>query len=193
MEKEKEKLRWEKVNYFLIQDFSNNWNHLKIVNTHVMNDTPLDLDYSHTINSQHSEGFINSSMTPGSIFNEITSIIHELESNKNLLTNKHKIQTNLSYNFNYFRNLILVIDFTERLNLNDYKPTRHKFLFKKLESFIKNFFKYNFISTITVVFIKDSQANIMSIFNNDPNIIIENLKREEDAKGFSSIYNALLV
>lgn len=108
-------------------------------------------------------------------------------------SNRSKLSNNLSYNFNYFRNLIIVLDMSERMTLNDYKPNRHKFLFKKLETFIVNFFKYNYLSTITVISIKNYLATLISPFSNDPNVILENLKKEIEPEGSPSIYNALNV
>jgi hypothetical protein len=123
----------------------------------------------------------------------LTTPINDLNTFREEQSNKTKLSKNLSYNFNYFRNLIIVIDMTERMTLNDYKPNRHKFLFKKLENFIVNFFKYNYLSTITVISIKNYLATLISPFSNDPNVILENLKKESEPEGFPSIYNALNV
>jgi hypothetical protein len=123
----------------------------------------------------------------------ITSQVDDLVTYKEEQTNKTKLTKNLSYKFNYFRNLIIVIDLTERMGMNDYKPTRHKFLFKKLENLIVNFFKYNFLSTITIITVKNYLATISSPFSNDPNVILENLRKETEPEGFPSIYNALTV
>lgn len=123
----------------------------------------------------------------------ITSSLDEIEILKSENCNKQKLSTNLSYNFNYFRNLIIVLDMTEKMNMNDIKPTRQKFLYKKIENFITNYFKYNYISTITIITMRDYIATITSVSSNDPAIIIENLKKEEEPQGFPSISNALTV
>lgn len=115
--------------------------------------------------------------------------INEVLNNINLT--KKTYYENVNYSYNFFRNLIIVIDFSENMNLNDYKPTRHKFLFHKLESLINNFFKYNFISSITIVSMKNYLSNIVSSINNDPHSILENLNKDKEPEGFPSIYNAL--
>ena len=106
---------------------------------------------------------------------------------------KNKLANNLNNNFNYLRNLIIVIDFTENLNNNDYKPNRHHFLFQKLEYFIHNFFEYNYLSTITIITMKDYLATISSTCSSEPDKIIANLGKLTNPEGFSSIYNALNV
>ena len=54
-------------------------------------------------------------------------------------------------------------------------------------------FKYNLISTITIITIKNYLATISSPYSNDPALIIENLRKESEPEGFPSIYNALTV
>ena len=63
---------------------------------------------------------------------------------------------------------------TENMINNDYVPTRQKFLFEKIEKFVSDFFNYNYLSTISILTIKNYLTNIISTFSNDPNYIIEN-------------------
>ena len=121
----------------------------------------------------------------------LSTHIECLEKSKDELANKNKIYTNLNYNLNFFRNLVIVIDFTEKMIINDFKPSRHKFLLKKIENFIINFFKYNFMSTITIITIKNSIATLTSPYSSDPDFHLENLRKEITPEGFPSIYNAL--
>jgi hypothetical protein len=119
---------------------------------------------------------------------QITTNLHDQIPSQN-----NELLKNLSYKYNFFRNLIIVIDFTEKLNANDYKPNRFSFLYKKLEYLISNYFKFNLISTISVISMKNYLASLTSPFSNDSSKIIENLKKESCPEGFPSIYNALNV
>ena len=76
---------------------------------------------------------------------------------------------------------------------NDYVPTRQKFLFEKIEKFVSDFFNYNYLSTISILTIKNYLTNIISTFSNDPNYIIENLRKEIKPEGYPSLINALSV
>ena len=174
----------------IAKDFTHNWSILKNINVNLMS-LSMDSDNNHIMNPEK-EGL--SAMNEAiSNIEGITTSMDDIENLKNEINNKNKIQNNISYNFNYFRNLIIVVDLTERMNINDYKPTRHKYLFKKLENFITNFFKYNLLSTITIIKLKDYTASIGCTYSSDPVIIIQSLKKQEEPQGFPSIYNALSV
>ena len=161
---EREKLKWEK-------DFSHNWNMLKYVNIE---------------NNQNTNMLVDS--------NEDGLLISNTK-NKNICVmneslNKIKME-NLNYSFNFNRNLIIVIDLSENLALNDFRPTRHKVLFQKLEHLINNYFKYNIVSTITILTMNDYTTQICSPLSSNPVQIISNLKKEQQTNRYPSIYNAL--
>jgi len=150
----------------------------------------MDSDKNHIVSGKKEVSILNEYM---SNISGITTALDDFKIHEIEATNKTKLSSNLSYNVNYFRNLILVIDLTEMMNMNDYKPNRQKFLYKKLEYLINNFFSYNHVSTITVITIKNHLATISSTFSNDPTQIISNLYKEQEAEGVPSIFNALNV
>jgi hypothetical protein len=135
----------------------------------------------------HSQSLTYPNETISRIAEITTSFCDEIPSQKN------ELLKNLSYKYNFFRNLIIVIDFTEKFKTNDYKPNRYLFLYEKLEYLINNYFKYNLISTISVITMKNYIASLTSPFSNDPSKIIENLKKDSTPEGYPSIYNALNV
>ncbi len=150
----------------------------------------MDSESNHIVSGKKEVSILNEYM---SNIAGITTALDDFKINEIEATNKIKLWKNLSYNVNYFRNLILVIDLTEMMNMNDYKPNRQKFLYKKLEYLINNFFSYNHVSTITIITIKNHLATITSNFSNDPTQIISNLYKEQEAEGFPSIFNTLNV
>jgi hypothetical protein len=150
----------------------------------------MDSESKHIVSRKKEVSIVNEAMSNTA---EITTVLDDFKINESEITNKIKLTNNLSYNLNFFRNLILVIDLTEYMNLNDYRPNRQKFLYKKLEYLINNFFKYNNVSTITIITIKNNLATITSTYSNDPSQIINNLLKEQEAEGFPSIFNALNV
>jgi hypothetical protein len=100
---------------------------------------------------------------------------------------------NLKYGFNYFRTLLIVVDMTETMNLNDIKPTRFKFLVSKLERFIVNYFKYNFVSTITLLSMKNYTTQVIYPNSYEPAILLQFLTNEHEPEGVPSLFNALNV
>ena len=150
----------------------------------------MDSESKHIVSGRKEVSTMNESISNSA---EITTALDDFKINEAEITNKIKLTNNLSYNLNFFRNLILVIDLTEYMNLNDYRPNRQKFLYTKLEYLINNFFKYNQVSTITIITIKNHLATITSTYSNDPSQIINNLLKEQEAEGFPSIFNALNV
>ena len=109
------------------------------------------------------------------------------------LSNTKPIFENINYNFNYFRKLIILIDMSENLNTTDFKPNRQIYLFDKLEAFIKNFFKSNFLSYITIIKISDYIAQIISPFLEDSSQLISNLHNNSQILGACSLMNGLNV
>jgi hypothetical protein len=100
---------------------------------------------------------------------------------------------NLKFSFNYFRTLLVVIDMTETMNANDIKPTRFKFLISKLEKFIVNFFKYNFVSSITLLSMKNYTTQLIYPNCFEPGILLQFLANEQEPEGYPSLFNALNV
>ena len=80
-------------------------------------------------------------------------------SQENTLPN---ITNSLNYNFNFFRNLIIAIDFNENMNKSDLKPNRHKYLFPFIENMIREYYKYNYMSFITIIAVKNYQTKIIA-------------------------------
>jgi len=95
---------------------------------------------------------------------------------------ENKLKTKINYNYNYHRNLIIVLDLTEKMKLNDFPPSRQKVLFPKLEAFIKNYFKFNFMSSISIFIMKNYMTKLISPRLDDPNKIIQNLRDHQILK-----------
>jgi transcription initiation factor TFIIH subunit 2 len=176
---EKEKLKWEK-------DFTHNWNILKTINTQLSN---LSLNTTgNNINNLEKIYFLNSHIDNEPIDNSYFRTDEKTQKSKQLNLSQ------LSFNFNYFRNLILVIDLSESAIRNDFKPTRQRYLFEKLENFIKSYFKYNLISTMTIIAMKNYLATMISPLSSDPTQIIQNIRSfDKEPSGFPSLFNALNV
>ena len=169
----KGKIKLGKSNFWLNKDFSHNWNILKNINSN-------DFENIETRNENPETFVINN---------------YEKESDSNYISNKNDdcLINNLSFNFNYIRNLVIIIDMSESMNSNDLKPTRFKFFLSKIESLISNFYKYNFISNITIVCIKNYTAEIIGSILNEPFSINQKLGIEYEPEGYPSLFNALHV
>jgi hypothetical protein len=107
--------------------------------------------------------------------------------------NDSPLYNNLKYSFNYFRSLLVIIDMTETMTINDYKPTRFKFLLAKIEKFLVNYFKYNYISTITLLSMRNYTTHIIYPNAYEPNSLLQFLSNEKEPQGYPSIFNALNV
>lgn len=110
-----------------------------------------------------------------------------------LFINTKPLFDNINYNMNYFRKLIILVDMSETLNSTDFKPNRQKYLFDKLEGFIVNFFKNNFISYISIIQITDYIAHIVSPFLEDSSQLINLLNSKSEVLGLCSLQNGLNV
>ena len=110
-----------------------------------------------------------------------------------LLHNTKPLFENINYNFNYFRKVIILIDMSENLSTTDFKPNRQKFLFGKLEQFINNFFKNNFLSSIAIVKICDYFSQVVTPFLEDPAQLISLLNSNSQILGACSLFNGLNV
>ncbi len=106
---------------------------------------------------------------------------------------KNQIRKNLSYNINYFRNLILIIDMTERSVNNDNFKNKLEILKGKIRNFIYEFFNYNYTSNISILEINDYFTNLICNSSNDPNTLIESLNKLKKPIGYPSLANALNV
>ena len=110
----------------------------------------------------------------------------------------------INFSFNFLRNTFIIVDMSENSILVDFKPNRMKYIFYKLKKFIKDYFTYNYISTITIIVTLNCTAEILSPFSNDPEKIIDNIdtkifgipKDNNNKKcytpgGYFSLYNSL--
>ena len=172
-------LRWE-------TKFSYVWNVLK--NNDIFT-APKKLKYITKEDKDYSEENKSLMMDPdGNIISGNSTI------DKNYI---HKI----NYSFNYMRNNFIIVDMSESSVLVDFKPNRLKYVFHKLKRYIKEYFKYNFCSTITIIVSRNSNAEILSPMSNDPNEIIENIDKKIFGKynnspqfvpgGYFSLFNCL--
>ena len=123
-----------------------------------------------------------------------------LESSKTKINYLDKI----NFSFNFMRNTFIIVDMSENSILVDFKPNRMKYIFYKLKKFIKDYFSYNYISTITIIVTLNCTAEILSPFSNDPEKIIDNIdskifgiqkdnnsKKHYSPGGYFSLYNSL--
>ena len=152
------------------QDFSHNWNILK-------NPSLLTQMDKLTLNST-----------------EDCSIQTNEESKVDSEPINSLISPKTNFNFNFMRNLIIVLDLSQNSIKVDFKPNRHKFIIKKVESFIIQYFKYNIASSIIIVTTKDYISQIISPFSNNIKEIISNLiKGTQVPSGNFSLTNSMRV
>ena len=91
----------------------------------------------------------------------------------------------INYSFNFMRNTFIIIDMSDNSILVDFKPNRIKYIFSKLIKFIKDYFSYNFVSTITIIINHNCTSEILSPMSSDEKEIINNI----NSKFFSSFEN----
>ena len=96
-------------------------------------------------------------------------IIHETQ------TPKKNYLEKINFSFNFMRNCFIIVDMSENSILVDFKPNRVKYIFHKLKKFIKDYFSYNYTSSITVIITHNCTAEILSPFSRDPDEIINNI------------------
>ena len=82
---------------------------------------------------------------------------------------------NINFSFNFMRNTYIIIDMSENSILVDFKPNRIKYIFYKLKKFIKDYFSYNYASSITIISTRNCSAEILSPLSHDPDQIINNI------------------
>lgn len=81
----------------------------------------------------------------------------------------------INFSFNFMRNCFIIVDMSENSILVDFKPNRIKYIFHKLKKFIKDYFSYNYTSSITIIITHNCTAEILSPYSRDPNEIIDNI------------------
>lgn len=152
------------------QDFSHNWNILKNPN----------------LLSQMEKLTLNST--------EETLLTNDIEDKEEIEEIHSQISPKTNFNFNFMRNLIIILDLSQNSIKVDFKPNRHKYLIKKLEVFITEYFKYNVASSIIVISTQDYSSQIISPLSSNPSIIISNIiKASESPSGNFSLTNSFRV
>ena len=73
------------------------------------------------------------------------------------------------------RNTFVIVDMSENSILVDFKPNRLKYIFYKLKKFIKDYFAYNYISSMTIIITHNCTSEILSPFSRNPDEIINNI------------------
>lgn len=124
-------------------------------------------DYSHNWNILKEENILKMmehlSLNSTEDFNENKILIQEI-----------KKENKINYNFNFLRNLIIIIDLSEYTNKVDFKPNRFEFIFQKLEKFIVEFFNYNLSSSIVIIGTRNYCSEFISPFSQDSEFILNN-------------------
>ena len=82
---------------------------------------------------------------------------------------------NINFSFNFMRNTFIIVDMSENSILVDFKPNRLKYIFYKLKKFIKHYFAYNYISSMTIIITHNCTSEILSPFSHNPDEIINNI------------------
>ena len=179
-------LKWE-------SNFSHSWDVLKKDNIFTV---PTKTKYVTKEDKDYSEE--NKSLK----IDSENQIIQEIPKIKNNYLNK------INYSFNFLRNTFIIVDMSENSILVDFKPNRVKYIFHKLKKFIKDYFLYNFASSLTIIITHNCTAEILSPLSHDPEQIIENIdsiifgiKKNSDSRkkpvkqyipgGYFSLYNSL--
>ena len=181
-------LRWE-------SNFYHSWDILK--KTNILS-TPSKEKYITKEDKDYSEE--NKSLK----INEENQIIQD--------SSKSKINyiSKINFSFNFMRNTFIIVDMSENSILVDFKPNRLKYLFYKLKKFIKDYFSYNYVSSITIIITRNCMSEILSPFSRDPEEIINNIdtkifgiNKNQDSSsghhqtkqfipgGYFSLYNSL--
>lgn len=93
------------------------------------------------------------------------------------------------------RFLYLVIDYSDSMRFQDYKPNRVDFLVAQLTNdFIPKFFLENPLSYISIVMMRDGEAHFLTRMNGQPKFQIKKLKEfaiANNPSGSCSIYKAM--
>ena len=104
----------------------------------------------------------------------------QLNSNEEIMQSSKDINLELNskinYSFNFMRNTFIIIDMSDNSILVDFKPNRIKYIFTKLIKFIKEYFSYNYVSTITIIINHNCTSEILSPMSSDVNEVINNIK-----------------
>ena len=111
-----------------------------------------------------------------------------------ILIQEIKKENKINYNFNFLRNLIIIIDLSEYTNKVDFKPNRFEFIFQKLEKFIVEFFNYNLSSSIVIIGTRNYCSEFISPFSQDSEFILNNIHQKKKIftpSGYFSITNSL--
>ena len=129
---------------------------------------------------------------------EKEQIVQESQNNKN------NYLENINFSFNFMRNTFVIVDMSENAILVDFKPNRLKYIFYKLKKFIKDYFAYNYISSMTIIITHNCTSEILSPFSRNPDEIINNIdskifgngeKKNAISQfipgGYFSLYNSL--
>nr|CAG4643949.1 EOG090X05VA [Lepidurus arcticus] len=91
------------------------------------------------------------------------------------------------------RHLFLIIDFSECMLLQDFKPTRQRCVLKLLEEFIQEFFDQNPISQMSILITRNKRAEKITELAGNPRKHIEALQklRDTSCSGEPSLQNGL--
>jgi hypothetical protein len=166
------------VDKFKEIDFNFSWNTLKNFDPKIQREKAILSQRSKHIKTKFDEIYMSENLTE---FDQV-------------MRNVKPFYENINSNYNYFRKLIILVDMSEGLAIaTDFKPNRQKFLFSKLESFIQNFFKNNYLSYISIITVKDYVAHVISPFSEDPAMLIQMLQAQNSLLGSISLNNGLSV
>ena len=96
-----------------------------------------------------------------------------------IIEDSPKIKNNylekINFSFNFMRNCFIIVDMSENSILVDFKPNRIKYIFHKLKKFIKDYFSYNYTSSITIIITHNCTAEILSPFSLDQEEVLNNI------------------
>ena len=144
-------------------------------------------DYSHNWNILKEPDIL-------SMMEHLTLNSSEDQDLNKILIEENKKENKINFNFNFIRNLIIIVDLSENSNKLDYKPNRYEFIFRILEKFIIEYFNYNLSSSMVIIGTRNYSAEFICPFSQDLNIILENLKKNKSKfspSGYFSITNSL--
>ena len=92
------------------------------------------------------------------------------------------------------RFVYIVVDFSAAMRQADYKPSRIDFVVSELVEFVSKFFAANPLSYVSLIAMRNGQANYITRMNGQPNLQIKRLKKfiaENPPSGSSSLVKAL--
>lgn len=129
---------------------------------------------------------------------KLTLASTEENDNFDIQTTKHikpVLSNKINFNFNFLRNLVIILDLSEssnKVDLNDFKPNRHTFLLNKIEKFVSEYFMYNIASSIIILGNRNYSTEMISPYCQDEKKIIENIRKTNLLpQGSFSITNSL--